>query len=89
MKKIAVNINSSKATVQRAMDTLAEKGFVAMVLDCVWMMNPSMVIKGNRRKEKVLMDDFLDAQKEYMEKRKTRKNGKRREEAAEKEKAVA
>lgn len=89
MKQIAVNVNCSKATVQRAMETLADKGFVAMVLDCVWMMNPSMVIKGNRRKEKVLMDDFLDAQKEYMEKRKTRKNSKRREEAAEKEKAVA
>lgn len=45
MKKIAVNINSSKATVQRAMDSLADKGFVAMQLDGVWLINPSMVIK--------------------------------------------
>ena len=42
MKKIAVNINSSKATVQRAMDSLADKGFVAMQLDGVWLINPSM-----------------------------------------------
>lgn len=55
MKKIAVNINSSKATVQRAMDSLADKGFVAMQLDGVWLINPSMVIKGNRSKEKVLI----------------------------------
>lgn len=78
MKQIAVNVNCSKATVQRAMDTLADKGFVAMKFDCVWMINPSMVIKGNRRKEKVLMDEFLAVQKEYDEKRKSRKNGKKR-----------
>ena len=30
-----------------------------MELDCVWRINPSMVIKGNRRKEKVLTDAFL------------------------------
>lgn len=35
MKKIAENVNCSKATVQRAMDTLTDKGFVAMEFDCV------------------------------------------------------
>ncbi len=89
MKEIAVNVNCSKATVQRAMDTLADKGFAAMELDCVWRINPSMVIKGNRRKEKVLTDAFLVVQKEYDEKRKSRKNGKKREDATGKEKAVA
>ena len=89
MKEIAVNVNCSKATVQRAMDTLADKGFAAMELDCVWRINPSMVIKGNRRKEKVLADEFAAIQKEYDEKRKFRKNGKKREEAAGKEKAAA
>ena len=87
MKKIAVNINSSKATVQRAMDSLADKGFVAMQLDGVWLINPSMVIKGNRSKEKVLMDKFILIQREYDEKRKARKNSKRKE--ADKEKAAA
>lgn len=77
MKKIAENVNCSKATVQRAMDTLTDKGFVAMEFDCVWRINPSMVIKGNRNKEKVLMDDFLMIQAEYNEKRKARKNGKK------------
>ena len=48
-----------------------------------------MVIKGNRRKEKVLTDAFLVVQKEYDEKRKSRKNGKKREDATGKEKAVA
>lgn len=69
--------------------TLADKGFAAMELDCVWRINPSMVIKGNRRKEKVLADEFAAIQKEYDEKRKFRKNGKKREEAAGKEKAAA
>ena len=46
MKKIAENLSCSKATVQRAMDTLTDKGFVAMEFDCVWRINPSMVIKG-------------------------------------------
>lgn len=87
MKKIAVNINGSKATVQRAMDSLADKGFVAMQLDGVWLINPSMVIKGNRSKEKVLMDKFILIQREYDEKRKARKNSKRKE--ADKEKAAA
>lgn len=82
-------VNCSKATVQRAMDTLADKGFAAMELDCVWRINPSMVIKGNRRKEKVLTDAFLVVQKEYDEKRKSRKNGKKREDATGKDKAVA
>lgn len=59
------------------MDTLTDKGFVAMEFDCVWRINPSMVIKGNRNKEKVLMDDFLMIQAEYNEKRKARKNGKK------------
>lgn len=77
MKKIAENVNCSKATVQRAMDTLTDKGFVAMEFDCVWRINPSMVIKGNRNKEKVLMDEFLATQKEYDKKRKARKNGKK------------
>lgn len=77
MKQIAVNVNCSKATVQRAMDTLTDKGFVAMKFDCVWRINPSMVIKGNRNKEKVLMDEFLATQKEYDKKRKARKNGKK------------
>lgn len=77
MKKIAENVNCSKATVQRAMDSLADKGFVAMQLDGVWLINPSMVIKGNRNKEKVLMDGFLMIQAEYNEKRKARKNGKK------------
>lgn len=77
MKKIAENVNCSKATVQRAMDTLTDKGFVAMEFDCVWRINPSMVIKGNRNKEKVLMDEFLATQKEYDKKRKVRKNGKK------------
>lgn len=71
------------------MDTLADKGFAAMELDCVWRINPSMVIKGNRRKEKVLTDAFIVVQKEYDEKRKSRKNGKKREDATGKEKAVA
>ena len=53
------------------------KGFAAMELDCVWRINPSMVIKGNRNKEKVLMDEFLATQKEYDKKRKARKNGKK------------
>lgn len=87
MKMISVNINSSKATVQRAMDSLADKGFVAMQLDGVWLINPSMVIKGNRNKEKVLMDKFILIQMEYDEKRKARKNSKRKE--ADKEKAAA
>ena len=87
MKMISVNINSSKATVQRAMDSLADKGFVAMQLDGVWLINPSMVIKGNRNKEKVLMDKFILIQREYDEKRKARKNSKRKE--ADKEKAAA
>ena len=77
MKKIAENVNCSKATVQRAMDTLTDKGFVAMEFDCVWRINPSMVIKGNRNKEKVLMDEFLATQKEYDKKRKAHKNGKK------------
>ena len=89
MKKIAENVNCSKATVQRAMDTLTDKGFVAMEFDCVWRINPSMVIKGNRNKEKVLMDEFLATQKEYDKKRKARKNGKKREKVEEKEKAAA
>lgn len=42
-----------------------------------WRINPSMVIKGNRNKEKVLMDEFLATQKEYDKKRKARKNGKK------------
>lgn len=83
MKKIAVNINSSKATVQSD-GLLADKGFVAMQLDGVWLINPSMVIKGNRSKEKVLMDKFILIQREYDEKRKARKNSKRKE--ADKEK---
>lgn len=87
MKQIAVNVNCSKATVQRAMDSLADKGFVAMQLDGVWLINPSMVIKGNRSKEKVLMDKFILIQREYDEKRKARKNSKRKE--ADKEKAAA
>ena len=87
MKQIAVNVNCSKATVQRAMDSLADKGFVAMQLDGVWRINPSMVIKGNRSKEKVLMDKFILIQREYDEKRKARKNSKRKE--ADKEKAAA
>lgn len=49
-----------------------------MEFDCVWRINPSMVIKGNRNKEKVLMDEFLATQKEYDKKRKARKNGKSR-----------
>lgn len=36
MKQIAENVNCSKATVQRAMDTLTDKGFVAMEFDCVY-----------------------------------------------------
>lgn len=48
-----------------------------MKFDCVWRINPSMVIKGNRNKEKVLMDEFLATQKEYDKKRKARKNGKK------------
>ena len=87
MKEIAVNVNCSKATVQRAMDSLADKGFVAMQFDGVWLINPSMVIKGNRSKEKVLMDKFILIQREYDEKRKARKNSKRKE--ADKEKAAA
>ena len=43
----------------------------------IWRINPSMVIKGNRNKEKVLMDEFLATQKEYDKKRKARKNGKK------------
>lgn len=89
MKKIAENLSCSKATVQRAMDTLTDKGFVAMEFDCVWRINPSMVIKGNRNKEKVLMDDFLMIQAEYNEKRKARKNGKRRKETTGKAEAEA
>lgn len=46
-----------------------------------------MVIKGNRSKEKVLMDKFILIQREYDEKRKARKNSKRKE--ADKEKAAA
>lgn len=60
-----------------------------MEFDCVWRINPSMVIKGNRNKEKVLMDEFLATQKEYDKKRKARKNGKKREKVEEKEKAAA
>ena len=60
-----------------SLDTLTDKGFVAMEFDCVWRINPSMVIKGNRNKEKVLMDEFLATQKEYDKKRKARKNGKK------------
>ena len=89
MKKIAENLSCSKATVQRAMDTLTDKGFVAMEFDCVWRINLSMVIKGNRNKEKVLMDDFLMIQAEYNEKRKARKNGKRRKETTGKAEAEA
>ena len=53
----------------------------------VWLINPSMVIKGNRSKEKVLMDKFILIQRKYDEKRKARKNSKRKE--ADKEKAAA
>lgn len=46
-------------------------------MSAIWRINPSMVIKGNRNKEKVLMDEFLATQKEYDKKRKARKNGKK------------
>ena len=49
MKEIAVNVNCSKATVQRAMDTLADKGFAAMELDCVWRINPSRETAARKR----------------------------------------
>ncbi len=44
MKKIAENVNCSKATVQRAMDTLTDKGFVAMEFDCVFP-NPAFHVR--------------------------------------------
>ena len=82
MEKIALNLNISKATANRAVKTLVNKGFVAKESNGVWRLNPSMVIKGNRRKEKALMDDFLMAKKEYEEKQKARKNGKKQGELA-------
>lgn len=76
LEQVAKNVCCSRATVCRAMDALVDKGFAAMGIDSVWYFNPSMVIKGNRNKERALMEKFAEVQKNYIEKRKNLKNKK-------------
>lgn len=74
MNQIAVNCNCSRGTVCRAMESLTEKGLVAMYLNSCWLINPSVVIKGNPNKERMLMEQFVEAQKNYNAKKTCRKN---------------
>lgn len=75
-EKIAINCNCSSATVSRAMRILTEKGLVAMLQQGCWLINPSLAIKGNANKEKMLMERFTEVQKDYRAKKNRRKNGK-------------
>lgn len=75
MKKISQNCNCSRATVCRAMNSFTQKGLTAMEIKSCWLINPSIIIKGNGNKERMLMENFVEAQtycKEKLEKRKSK-----------------
>ena len=63
LDKIAKGAKCSKAAVNRAMKVLRAKGLVVMVQYGVWMINPSVIIKGNGQKKKRLERRYEEYEK--------------------------
>ena len=74
MQKIAQNCNCSRATVCRAMKNLTQKELMVMSIKSCWLINPSIIIKGNGNKERMLMEQFVEEQTYFKEKLAQRKS---------------
>lgn len=70
MREISAKTKCSTRTVGRAIETLKEKLFLVRVQNGVWMINPTILVRGNANKQRRLIDKYNEAQRKEVDRKK-------------------
>lgn len=63
VSKIAKDVGLSTRTVFTILENLTDSSFCCRVEDCVFMINPSVIMRGNKQRKDILVSQYINARK--------------------------